>query len=50
MIFGFHFNADSGELLQFVVDTEQLQIAARATIGGEWKGWKRLDAQGRRDA
>lgn len=49
MIFGFHFNANSGESLQFVVDTEQLQIAARATIGGEWKGWKRLDVDRKAD-
>jgi hypothetical protein len=45
MIFGLDFKNDSGEGMQFAVDTESEQVKIRVRQNGGWRAWQRIDVK-----
>lgn len=45
MFYGLHFTSDTGEALQVMLNTNGLKLYARATTGGGWGQWRRLDQE-----
>lgn len=45
MIFGLDFKNDSGERVQFAVNTENEEVRIRVTQNGQWRPWQRIDVK-----
>ena len=45
MVFGLFFTNDSGEKMQFTVNTETGEVKINVTQGGQWQGWQRIDVK-----
>ena len=45
MIFGLDFKNDTGEAMQFAVNSETEEVLVRVTRGGTWRPWRRIDVK-----